>query len=396
MSEGDILTMILVDETGTQVTVGLYSTDDETTPEDFNLGTVTDADGNIYTTVTIGTQQWMVENLKTTKYADGTAIPNITEVPSLDWYLPSKDELNELYLVSGVIGGFGDSIYWSSSESPSVGHSWSQSFGTGGGVQTDEWRDHTLAIRAIRSFTSISPSFNVGDTGPSGGVVFYKNGDDYLECALVDQGIANVWINPEIDDVDLGTTGTAIGTGQSNTTAIIGQAGHTTSAAKLCDDLIAGGWVSDVNGAYCWYNNDIANKPLYGALYSWYAVNNASGLAPAGWRIPTKDDFETLMVFLGGGLVAGGKLKETGGVYWNSPNTGATNAYGFTLLGTGERTGGDGVFRSQGELGALWSSEEDGDIASSYRGYNDSILFQENEELLEYGLAVRCVRDIIV
>ena len=66
-----------------------------------------------------------------------------------DWYLPSKNELNLLYLQKSVVGGFASNVYWSSTEYESIS-AWYQDFGNGD--QYLEFKVVTFYVRAIRAF----------------------------------------------------------------------------------------------------------------------------------------------------------------------------------------------------------------------------------------------------
>jgi uncharacterized protein (TIGR02145 family) len=94
-------------------------------------------------------------------------------------------------------------------------------------------------------------------------------------------------------------------------------------------------WAADTVGAFGWINGDIANKPVWGALYNRPATLNAKGIAPVGTRIPNNADWDTLIAYLGTATAAGGHLKITGTTYWAQAH--ADNSSGFTGVGSGYR-----------------------------------------------------------
>ncbi len=67
-----------------------------------------------------------------------------------DWYLPSKYELNLLYLQKDVVGGFANDFYWSSTEAIGDYYAWTQSFGTGDQYSNSKPVEHY--VRAVRAF----------------------------------------------------------------------------------------------------------------------------------------------------------------------------------------------------------------------------------------------------
>jgi hypothetical protein len=67
-----------------------------------------------------------------------------------DWYLPSKYELNLLYLQKSVVGKFLDYNYWSSTE-VNKSQAWNRNF-TSGGSERVSTKDIAFSVRPIRAF----------------------------------------------------------------------------------------------------------------------------------------------------------------------------------------------------------------------------------------------------
>ncbi|MDY0143856.1 MAG: fibrobacter succinogenes major paralogous domain-containing protein, partial [Bacteroidales bacterium] len=152
-------------------------------------------------------------------------------------------------------------------------------------------------------------------------------------------------------------------------------------------------WGALTTSAYADYNNTPSNSTTYGKLYNYYAVVDARKICPTGWHVPTNTEFSTLIDYLGGTSVAGGKLKETGTTHWTTPNSGATNETGFTALPGGCRS--DGSFYDIGKEGNWWSAT--GLFNPSF-AYDFLMIYNGSSVSKTYshkslGQSVRCVRD---
>ena len=165
---------------------------------------------------------------------------------------------------------------------------------------------------------------------------------------------------------------------------------------------------------YC-YGNDPANCNIYGGLYQWdemmaYSTSintngpGPQGICPTGWHIPTDNEWKCLEMNLGmlqseadktsqRGTDEGGKLKQTGTMYWTSPNIGATNSSGFTALPGGYRLT-YGSFVNGGYSGYWWSgTENSGPSAWARNLYNSYPTVNRGYTSKANGYSVRCVKD---
>lgn len=150
--------------------------------------------------------------------------------------------------------------------------------------------------------------------------------------------------------------------------------------------------------AYCWYNNDISNKDIYGALYTYATATNGDnsgssvqGICPDGWHLPSKAEFETLANFVGENpapkLAGNASLWEDGGIE-DSPNFGTS---GFNALPGGLRIP---EFMNIGVAAYFWTNTEESETnAHWFRivNNNNNITLSSVGKVL--GQSVRCVKD---
>lgn len=415
-----------------------------------------DRDGNLYTTVNIGTQQWIVENLKTTHYADGTAILNLKtctnpngglynwyaviyntggasiapagwHVPTLaEWqtllnHLDTYDSINNRWPLAGNYLRETGTDHWYSTSADVTNSTGFTAFGAG---FRQALGDFQAVLSQAYFWSSTQYDFNTGNVlnlsstslallndNPSNknnghSIRLIKNDAvDPGKLTDIDGNIYNtvtigsqVWMAENLK-VTKYNNGTAI---PELTTDFDWKWDSVGAMCYYDNDAINGGWSTDATGAYVWYDNLIANKDPYGALYNWYAVDNVKGLAyleqngteSPGWHVPTQAELQTLSTYLGGDAISGGKLKEIGLTHWITPNTGADNESGFTGVGAGNRLY-DCSFNDINYFNRYWAATEL-DIDSAYfilLSYDsDDSNFDDGDKNI--GSSVRLVRDI--
>jgi uncharacterized protein (TIGR02145 family) len=138
---------------------------------------------------------------------------------------------------------------------------------------------------------------------------------------------------------------------------------------------------------YCWYNNDVSNKNIYGALYNWYTLNTAK-ICPTGWHVPTMAESDILINNFGGEYLAGDKLKKPG--VWPSRSK-DTNESSFSALPGGIY---NGSFSGLGSEGSWWTSSSVPGYMYIHATSGSLVYLSEIWYRNKYtGLSIRCIKD---
>ena len=149
-------------------------------------------------------------------------------------------------------------------------------------------------------------------------------------------------------------------------------------------------WMADnlnynAPGSTC-YREDEDNCMVYGRLYTWEAAKSA---CPAGFRLPTNADFESLWKAAGGDFNAGYLIKANYG--W-SGETNGNDTLKFSAMPAGNMFD-DGTYGNENKFAFFWSAEIEGDKASVWYLSSKSMGFSYMMKPKAFGFSVRWVKN---
>lgn len=184
-----------------------------------------------------------------------------------------------------------------------------------------------------------------------------------------------------------------------------------TNGEAIPAGLSSSEWSAASFGALTVYEDAQGNDfylPNLGRLYNWYAVDDARGLCPSGWHVPSDTNWMTMEMALGmsqaeaegagwRGTDQGTQMKTDDGWWMNGFGDG-TNSSGFSGRPGGFRGQNGYEFDFAGVAGFWWCSPSDAPNSRRYR-----YLFHDYESVGRteigdpqyglYGLSVRCIQD---
>lgn len=175
--------------------------------------------------------------------------------------------------------------------------------------------------------------------------------------------LASTFVNAQVTDVD-GNTYKTVKIGEQEWMAENLRTTRFNNGDSITYEVDRWEWrmlEKDEIPGYGFYNDDQQYDEKYGKLYNWYVIKHGN-IAPEGWRVPTEEDWEQLIKFVGGEYETGKKLKSISG--WSEDGNGIDEV-GFNATPGGYRDV-DGSYRGIGESVSFLSSSEHPSMAITY------------------------------
>jgi len=335
--------------------------------------------------VQIGTQTWAVQNFNAVCTPMGNLISNITENTAVEKITQPINLLSGWNALSSVIND---------------GNTFTTSAGAGGVNPSTAILSANKWIKVVYSGVVSAGNTEVYQ-GTSSGTRISISGllsgtfslTKYYKVSSTTE--LNVYLRNDSSATTDITTFSITELGWANSTEIYDAVYAATSGDAATKTTAA----LKEAAMWCAYNNDLNNEAIYGKLYNQYAVdlltadiaayNAANPTKPFGWHVPSLAEWTTLVNYLGGSDVAGGKLKQIGTTNWSSPNTGATNESGFYALPGGFRRQDTGLFNSFLSQFTMWFTTNS---RYGYINYNSAVAF-DTSIAKPRGCSIRLIKD---